>query len=192
MRRGTARALRVGSLVVVLVLAACGEKPERRLASETLLGLEADQVLVGVEMTLTRDGVRRGLLVADTAFSYQEEGRLRLRNLSVTFLDENGQEQGQLRGREGRYDFESGDIRVTGDVEVVEATGSKRLLTERLFYRAAVDSLVGDTAFVLYRPGLEYRGDNFVSDSKLENVEARNPRIESDADPAALRPDTPR
>ena len=182
----------VSSVIVVLLLAACSDKAERRLASETLLGLEADQVLVGVEMTLTREGVRRGLLVADTAFSFQEEGRLRLRNLNITFLDENGVEQGQLRGREGEYDFESGDVRVNGEVEVVEATGAKRLLTERLFYVAARDSLVGDTAFVLYRPGLEMRGDSFVSDAQLENVESRNPRIESEGDPSAIRPLRPR
>jgi hypothetical protein len=66
----------------------CQDEAERRLASETLLGLEADQVLVNVEMNLTRAGVRRGILKADTAFSYQEEELLRLRNLDITFFDE--------------------------------------------------------------------------------------------------------
>lgn len=176
------------ALLSALLGASCADESERRLVSETLLGIEADQVLVGVEMTLTRAGVRRGLLVADTAFSYQEEARLQLRNLHITFLDENGVEQGQLRGRNGDYDFETGDVRVDGDVEVIEATGSKRLVTERLFYKAVADSLVGDTAFVLYRPGLEMRGDSFISDAQLENVESRNPRIESDANPSAARP----
>ena len=188
----TRRAAGLVSIALLGVLAGCEDDAERRLVSERLLGLEADQVLVGVEMTLTREGVRRGMLVADTAFSYQEEGLLRLKNLDITVLDENGREQGQLSGREGEYDFESGDVRVSGNVEVVEATGSKRLLTERLFYSAAVDSLIGDTAFVLYRPGLEYRGDSFISDSELENVEARNPRIESDADAGAIRPGSTR
>ena len=96
-------------------------------------------------MNLTRDGVRRGFLVADTAFSYQEEGRLRLRNLNITFLDESGREQGQLRGREGEYHFESGDVRVNGDVEVVEATGSKRLLTERY---AEAEFLISDYTYM--------------------------------------------
>lgn len=170
-------------LSCVLALSACRGDVERNLASETLLGLQADQVMLQVEMNLTRHGIRRGVLVADTAFSYQEEGRLELRNLRITFFDESGVEEGVLRGRQGDYGFESGDVEVRGDVEVVEATGGKRLVTERLRYDAEADSLYGDTAFVLYRPGLEMRGDSFVSDSELEAVESTNPRIFSDTGP---------
>ncbi len=183
------------SVVVALLLLAapaltgCREDNERELASETLLGREADQVLVGVEMNLTRDGVRRGVLVADTAFSFQEEGRLELRNLVLTFFGETGTEQGVLTGREGEYDFETGDVEVSGSVEVTEAVGAKRLVTERLRYLAAPDSLYGDTAFVLYRPGIEMRGDSFVSDAQLENVQSLNPSFVSEGDANAVRGD---
>lgn len=179
-----ARRLWLAAAVWTVALTGCGDEGERRVASETLLGLEADQVLIEVEMNLTRDGVRRGFLVADTAFSYQDEGRLLLRNLRITFYNEGGGEQGVLQGRRGEYWFESGDVRVEGDVEVVESTGSKRLVTDRLRYEARPDSLYGDTAFVLYRPGLEMRGDSFVSDADLENVESLNPSIVSEGAPA--------
>jgi LPS export ABC transporter protein LptC len=150
-----------------------------------LLGLEADQVLVGVEMNLTRAGVRSAILLADTAFSFQQEGLLQLRNLQITFFGDAGIEKGVLTGREGEYRFESGDVEVRGEVEVTEALGSKRLVTERLRYAADVDSLYGDTAFVLYRPGLQMRGASFVSDSQLENVETSNPSFISEGDPTA-------
>ena len=178
-------------LVAALPLIGCQEEKERQLVSETLLGLEADQVLIGVEMNLTRAGVRRGVLVADTAFSFQEEGRLKLRNLAITFFGETGTEQGVLMGREGEYHFDTGDVEVSGSVEVTEAIGGKRLVTERLRYLAAPDSLYGDTAFVLYRPGLEMRGDSFVSDAQLENVQTLNPSFVSDGDPTAVRGGSP-
>ena len=162
-----------------LLLAACEEETERPLASDTLLGLEADQVLVGVEMNLTRDGIRSAVLKADTAFSDQDEGTLRLRNLEITFFDDVGLEEGVLTGNEGEYSFETGDVGVRGEVEVTEAAGSKRLVTERLRYSAEADSLYGDTAFVLYRPGIEMRGDSFLSDSRLENVESSRPSFVS-------------
>jgi hypothetical protein len=60
-------------------------------------------------------------------------------------------------------------------------------VTERLRYVAAADSLYGDTAFVLYRPGLEMRGDSFVSDAQLENVQSLNPSFVSEGDPTAGR-----
>jgi hypothetical protein len=94
-------------------------------------------------------------------------------------------EEGVLTGREGEYRFETGDVEVSGAVEVTEAVGSKRLVTERLRYVAEVDSLYGDTAFVLYRPGLEMRGTNFVSDAQLENVQSDNPSFVSEGDPSS-------
>lgn len=173
--------------VLALVVAACEKESEKPLASDTLLGLEADQVLVGVEMNLTRDGVRNGVLVADTAFSFQDEGLLRLRNLVITFYGSTGLEEGVLTGREGEYRFETGDVEVVGRVEVTEAAGAKRLVTERLRYAAEADSLYGDTTFVFYRPGLQMRGDSFVSDAQMENVQSLNPSFVSEGDPTSMQ-----
>ena len=178
-------------LLSALVAGGCQKESQRPVASDTLLGLEADQVLVGVEMNLTRAGVRNGVLVADTAFSYQEEGLLQLRNLVITFYGSSGIEEGVLTGREGEYRFETGDVEVRGTVEVTEAVGSKRLVTERLRYSAEADSLYGDTTFVLYRPGIQMRGDSFVSDSKLENVQSLNPSFVSEGDPTSVQSASP-
>jgi LPS export ABC transporter protein LptC len=172
-------------LLATLALYSCEKEDPKPLASDTLLGLEADQVLVGVEMNLTRAGIRNGILKADTAFSFQEEGLLRLHNLQITFYGSTGLEEGVLTGRQGEYEFETGDVDVRGDVEVTEAAGSKRLVTEQLRYVASADSLYGDTAFVLYRPGLESRGDSFVSDAQLENVQILNPSFVTEGDPSA-------
>jgi hypothetical protein len=76
-------------------------------------------------------------------------------------------------------------VEVRGAVEVTEAVGSKRLVTERLRYAAEADSLYGDTTFVLYRPGLQMRGDSFVSDAQLENVQSLNPSFVSAGDPTS-------
>lgn len=184
------RARLSGAALILFCLPAlggCEKESQKPLASDTLLGLEADQVLVGVEMNLTRAGVRNGILVADTAFSFQEEGLLKLRNLVITFYGSTGLEEGVLTGREGEYQFETGDVEVRGGVEVTEAVGSKRLVTERLRYAAVADSLYGDTAFVLYRPGLEMRGASFVSDAQLENVQSLDPSFVSEGDPTAAR-----
>lgn len=187
MRNPRIRLIGTGALTgVAILLAGCEKENEKPLASDTLLGLEADQVLVGVEMNLTRAGVRNGILVADTAFSFQEEGLLRLRNLVITFYGSTGLEEGVLTGREGEYRFETGDVEVTGAVEVTEAAGSKRLVTERLRYAAEADSLYGDTTFVFYRPGLQMRGDSFVSDAQMENVQTLNPSFVSEGDATSL------
>jgi hypothetical protein len=152
-------------LLSALVAGGCQKESQRPVASDTLLGLEADQVLVGVEMNV--------------------------RNLAITFYGSSGLEEGVLTGREGEYRFETGDVEVRGTVEVTEAVGSKRLVTERLRYSAEADSLYGDTTFVLYRPGIQMRGDSFVSDSKLENVQSLNPSFVSEGDPTSVQSASP-
>ena len=174
-------------LMCAIVALGCEEENQRPLASDTLLGLEADQVLVGVEMNLTRAGVRSAVLEADTAFSFQDLGLLQLRNLKIIFYGDTGLEDGTLTGKSGEYQFDTGDVEVRGAVEVREAAGSKRLVTQRLRYDAEADSLYGDTTFVLYRPGLQSRGDSFVSDAQLENVQILNPSFVSEGDPTAPR-----
>ena len=190
-RGKAASVLRRGAVLCVLVLVAgCHKEDRKPLASDTLLGLEADQVLVGVEMNLTRNGILSAVLKADTAFSFQDEGILRLRNLKIRFYGDTGLEEGVLTGKEGEYSFDSGDVSVRGDVEVNETAGSKRLVTERLRYSAEADSLYGDTAFVLYRPGYQMRGKSFLSDSRLENVESFEPSFVAEGDPTAAAPDS--
>jgi LPS export ABC transporter protein LptC len=169
-----------GAVAVWAVVAAaggCGSDRSGELASEELLGLVADQVMIDLEHYMTREGVRRALLVADTAFTYQDEERLRLRNLEVTFFGDAGEAEGVLTARTGVYELESGDFTVEGDVAVVDESQGKRLVTERLRYLAIADSLYGDTSFAFYRGNAEMRGTSFVSDPGMENIQAEAPSM---------------
>ena len=38
---------------------------------------------------------------------------------------------------------------------------------------------------MLYRPGLQMRGDSFVSDAQMENVRSLNPSFVSEGDPTS-------
>jgi LPS export ABC transporter protein LptC len=169
----------VAILTGAVALAACESRRTAEVASAELLGLEADQVMVGVEHYMTREGVRRALLLADTAFTYQDEERLRLRNLKITFFGELGEESAVLTAGTGVYEMESGDLEVEGEVEVVDGSTGERLVTERLRYVAEPDSLYGDTAFVLYRGDVEMRGARFVTDPELRNFRAESPSFVS-------------
>lgn len=170
-----------GSLSVLALIAsgaaACGSPQPGEIASEELLELEADQVMVDLETYMTREGLRRAHLLADTAYTYQDEARLRLRDLEITFYGDAGQVDGVLTAASGIYQLESGDISVEGKVVVVDATEGKRLTTEKLRYVATADSLYGDTAFVFYRGNAEMRGTSFVSDPGMDNIRAVSPSV---------------
>ena len=171
-------------LAVVLLAgaAACGGDHGVDVASPDLLQLDADQVMVGVEHTMTRDGVRRAHLRADTAYFLQNGSVAHFRRYRIDFFDGAGDRRSTLTAVDGLYDMKSGDMTASDDVVVVDSTGGQRLLTSRLRFDASTDRLRGDTTFVLYRGRDTLRGRGFVTDPGLDTVRVTRPAAVSPPD----------
>jgi LPS export ABC transporter protein LptC len=143
-----------------------------------VLSSGADQVMIGVEHYMTREGIRRAKLVADTAFTYQDSARIGLRSLKVTFYAADGTEMAVLTGRTGEYSLESGDMRVDGDVTVtgeLTAGGRSRLETRSLRYDAAANRLVSESPYTLTHPdGTVESGTGFTTDPGMTKISSEN------------------
>ncbi|HKK08819.1 MAG TPA: LPS export ABC transporter periplasmic protein LptC, partial [Gemmatimonadota bacterium] len=172
MRRRLPAAL---AALLVALTAACGEKEKVDVASPDLLDLDADQVMVGVEHTMTREGVRRAHLEADTAYFLQNGSVAHFRRYRIDFFDGAGARRSTLTAVDGLYDMKSGDMNAKGDVVVVDSAGHQRLETSALQYDAGADRLRSDTAFVLYRQRDTIRGGGFVTDPSLDTVRVLRP-----------------
>ncbi len=167
-------------LLAALAAAACGggeEAPEP--SGPDFSGLEADQVMVGVEHYLTRDGVRRAHLTADTVFMLDEGSTARLRRFTVDFFDEQGRRTSVLRAVDGLYDIQAGDMRASENVRVVDDAESQRLRTAELTYEAATGKLRSEADFVLLRGRDTIRGTGFVTDPGLDSLRTRRPSVVS-------------
>lgn len=162
-------------LLAALALAACrGDEPVRTAGVE-LLGLGADQVLIGMEHFMTREGLRRAHVRADTAFFFQDSSKVRLRPVDVTFFDTDGSEISHLTAREGVYDLRTNDMEVRERVVMLSRREFQRLETEHLTYDAREDKLRSDVAFVLYRENTVIRGTGLVSDPGLGSTRVTRP-----------------
>ncbi len=160
---------------VLMAAAACGgEEPVETVGPE-ILGLGADQVLVDMEHFMTREGLRRAHLVADTAYFLRDDTRVRIVPVELTFYDTEGLVASELTAREGLYDLETNDMEAMGDVVVVDLREDQRLLTEELEYVAVEDRLRSDRDFVLYRGDTVLRGTGFVADPALDTVRVLRP-----------------
>lgn len=155
--------------------AACGGEAPVETAGPEILGLGADQVLVDMEHFMTREGLRRAHLVADTAYFLRDDTRVRIVPVELTFYDTEGLVASELTAREGLYDLETNDMEAMGDVVVVDLREDQRLLTEELEYVAAEDRLRSDREFVLYRGETVLRGTGFVADPALDTVRVLRP-----------------
>lgn len=162
-------------LVLLLSAAACGDDSSGSMAQPPIFQEGADQVMLEVEHYLTRDGLRRGLLRADTAFTFEDDARVELRQLELELYDETGSNRGVLTAESGTYQLETGDLTVRGGVEL---RGSRDrgeapsvLETDSLRYLAARDELSTEARYTLTRPdGTVERGSSLVTDPALRDI----------------------
>lgn len=166
-------------LLAALVTAACGEEQAPEPSGPDFGELEADQVMVDVEHYMTREGVRRAHLTADTVYLLDEGSTAHLRHFTVDFFGEQGERTSVLRAVDGLYEMRAGDMRAREDVRVVDAAESQRLRTEELIYDAETDRLRSEDDFVLLRGRDTIRGTGFVTDPGLDSLRTRRPSMVS-------------
>lgn len=107
-----------------------GGEPEDILET---LPKDVDISLKKIDYLETRAGVRRWSLVADSADYNVKAGTTLIRNVSMTFYDEQGLEEGVLTAKSGEVHTESKQVAVWGEVLVKSRRGHS-LHTERLAY----------------------------------------------------------
>lgn len=162
-------------LVAAALLVACSPDEEPPTAGE-VMGEGVEMLMIHMETFLTRDGIRRARLEADTA-EFHEGGEVHLRPVRLVFFDEAGRESSVLTAERGIYHEPTEDMEAFGDIVVLDRREDRRLETERLRYTAQDDELRGDVPFTLTSDGgrTVMRGASFVSDPGLDSVTVLQP-----------------
>ncbi|MDE2880127.1 LPS export ABC transporter periplasmic protein LptC [Candidatus Palauibacter soopunensis] len=173
-RRGRARRDGALSLFVRVsllpLLAACGSDDAPPTASEPLPE-GVDTAVRGMRTFVTRDGIRRAVVEADTA-EWREDNEIHLRRMTLTFFDPNGLESTEVTAEFGVFHQLTGDLEAERQVVVEDRVDDQRLETERLRYRNLDGRLFGDTAFRFLQTveGLTLEGTAFESDPALDSL----------------------
>ncbi|MEN9509208.1 MAG: hypothetical protein RLZZ621_1771 [Gemmatimonadota bacterium] len=128
----------------------------------------SDQIIFGASTVLTDKGVANGLLLSDTMLTYDDNTRLELRRVHVTFYTKQGVQDGVMTAREGTYNTRLSRLEARGDVVIVRGDG-KRLTSQQLVYDQARNQFFTDSAFVLNEPKRTFTGNGFESDPRLAN-----------------------
>ena len=171
-RRGFGRAL--AALLTASVLAACedtGAKPTTTVQASD----SADQVLEGFSHYVTRDGIRRSRVEADTAFFYEGTQVTQLKNVRVVFFDIQGTEGSTLTAKRGTYRWQDGSMEANDKVLVVSPDG-RRLTTEALKYDNGSNTISTNVHFAFDRGSEHLEGNSFRSDPDFKNVVTDRPR----------------
>ncbi len=116
-----------------------------------------DLALKKINYTETHEGVRRWTLLADSAAHSVQEGVTHIENVTLTFYDEKGAENGTLTANGGQMDHGSNRVEVNGDVVVVNPRGDA-FYTERLAYLDGQRLIVTDEPVRMVGEELEVTG----------------------------------
>lgn len=163
-----------GLVLLVLVMgtmpaAAC---PRSKKAPAAVKKFEipdsAETMTFGLRSVLTDQGVSKGVLLADTALGYEDNTRLELRRVNVTFYTSQGLRDGVMTARAGTFNQRLSRIEARGDVVVIREDG-KRLTTPLLVYDQQRNQFFTDSSFVLTEPSKQFSGIGFESDPRLIN-----------------------
>jgi LPS export ABC transporter protein LptC len=158
-----------GIAVILLTVAGCKGRRTAAVpatAAEPIMPDSADQVIFGLNGVLTDAGVSKGILLADTAYIYEDGTRLELRQVHVTFHTAQGEKEGVLTSTAGTYNARLSRLEARGSV-VVLAEDGRRLDTEQLVFDQARNQIFSDSAFVLNQPPRQISGIGFESDPNL-------------------------
>lgn len=163
-----------GAGVLLGILAgvtSCAPDDAPPTAGPEVLREGVDMVIVGMDHYLTRVGVRRARLLADTA-EYVSENEIHLHPLELLFFDDDGREVSVLTADYGVFDEVSENMEATGNVVVLDRQDDRKLDTEHIRYIKEDDRLYGDSAFVMESNSgrTTTEGDRFEADPGLDNV----------------------
>lgn len=147
-------ALLTFSLLVTVARNFRGSSPEELFDA---LPKNVDVSLKGIDYTETRDGIQRWHLLADTADYNVKADRTLVKNVFMTFFDEQGEKTGTLSARSGEIRTESKEVSVQGEV-VVESVRGYAFHSERLDYADATRTISTDIPIRMVSEKLELTG----------------------------------
>ncbi len=122
-----------GTASLGLIAAACGDEPTATVKEPATGSYE--QVVYGPEAVMTSNGISRGTIKADSAFTYGGGERLELHNVTATLKDSADADSTMLTARSGDYEVAGSKLVVRGSVRVL-APGGRRLEADSLLRRA--------------------------------------------------------
>ena len=163
-----------GATLLTVAIAAC-EETGARPTTTVQAPDSADQVLEGFSHYVTRDGIRRSRVEADTAFFYEATQVTDLRKIRVVFFDARGEEGSTLTARTGTYRWQDGSMDAEGSVVVVSPDG-RTLRTESLRYDNPTNTISTGKHFTFDRGTEHLEGNSFKSDPDFKNVVTDRPR----------------
>jgi LPS export ABC transporter protein LptC len=162
-------------LIGALVSVACEPQSLEVVASAAAQAMKADQVMFGVQQYITQDGIRRGVLNADTAYVFEDSGKVEVRKVRLNLYSESGKSAADLTSRAGTLDTRTQGMVARGAVVLTTSDGRK-INTEELHYDPNTHRVWSTVTTTMVQEGGPLTGDGFTADDQMRNIQITRPR----------------
>lgn len=166
--------MRIAWIVAAAALAACKAPPP---AGPVAQDADASQRTYGMNLKLTESGVLKADVYGDTAFTRPGSSVTEIRNVKLTFYDQQGKRPGTLTSKTGEYDANTGIMIARGNVILVthNEKGEKRTIrSEELHYDQRGDRVWSERETMVEETGQTLVSDGFTSDTRFTNIRGKN------------------
>jgi LPS export ABC transporter protein LptC len=161
----------------VAIVAACNQPLETRVAGADIQEMEASNIIFGMTSYLTSSGVREGRVQADTAYMFADSAVALLRQMQITFYDDEGREIATVTGLRGRWRQDDDAMVARGDVVLLVYADSSRIESPEIHYDPNAERIWSDSATVqTLQDGTVTSGSSFESDITFQNILIRDIR----------------
>jgi len=176
--QGRRHVIRMAAVGLVLVTnGACSSEVSTPVANADLQAMEADYVAYGMVSFVTNSGVREGRVEADTAYVYEQSSTAMLRQMSIVFYDDLGNENETVTGAFGDWNRETNRMVARGDVILLIHGDSSRIESAEIYYDPGLERIWSDSLTTrIMSDGSVTSGTAFESDMAFENITIANMR----------------
>jgi len=170
-------------MLLALLTVACSAGDQGPVAGEEYARLKADNVVVGLEQFVTKDGIRQAVLRADTGYVYEQTYRVELARVHLVLFRTTGEQAADLTADAGELNQRTQKMVARGNVVLVTVDG-RRIETEELHYDPNLARIWSDVRTVHTRDGAQLVGSSFQanldSNGTLRDLVLREPRGRAD------------
>ena len=152
-----------------LLVAACINTTEEPAAAG-LEAVDADEIVYGVSLNMSREGIREAVLAADSMFSWQDSTHARVMGLSLVVFDERGGRRATITAEEGRLSRMGNELTASGNAVLSIPEQGREIRTDELHFAPEADRIWTDVPVVMHEDGCVFEGDRLQSDMDFDDV----------------------
>jgi LPS export ABC transporter protein LptC len=166
----------VALAALLFPLGACEEETAMSTVDENLRRVQAEGILYGVKSYLRTNGIRSGVVFADSAYQFPDSSQTRLYAMEMTLYHEDGRDRARIEADSAVLHQRTEELTAWGHVVAQVLDQGMTIESSELQYDPSASQIWSDSATTITQDdGSTTRGTSFRSDLMFQNWELQNP-----------------